>query len=345
MSLYAVAGFAEGLERATNTLLQIQMFKQKMAHEDKHQELQQEHMDAQYKYLNAALEVRAAQGDINASIKLDDLKEKKKMDDLKADAIQTGTKIKKFGLNAIEEQAKQDAAALHAQLQGQPQVGQQGQQPPPVAGFSAGGLPQPQQQPRWIYGANGPRQQPTSGITEAQDQRTWNHVVDKTDALLQSSRSGVGMAVNANIRANRALTLLNKKDMTPQDMDIVSTDFAAIFKGGVPDQIGSHEQQYNTIQKQWAGLVQYVTANPQNANSPEIKKKMISLSNDLKKLDTNILDDHFKYMEAAYKPVIAKHKDEWQGMKDSMYGSSVMQTGDEKHGGKELTKDNLFEGL
>ena len=342
MSSYAGVGFGQGLENATNTLLQIQMYKQKMAHEDKINELKQKHEDAQEDYWTKSLQVKVDQGDINADIKLKQLEEKSKIDDALKEVRETEAQYKKFTLHAIEEQAKADHAAAvqeaqqAQQGQGQPQGQQQGVNP---VGFmsnpDAVSSVAPQPPARWIAGANGPRQVPQSGITQAQDQRTWSHIVDKTDPLQQSSRSGIGMAVNANIRANRALTLLNKKDMTPQEMETVSADLAGIFQGGAPTQIGMHDQEYNTLQKTYAGIVQHLTANPQDAASPQIKERLIGVVNGLKKLDSGILDDHINYMEKAYKSVISKHKDEWEGMKENLRGSSVMQTGDEgKDGGK-----------
>ena len=342
-------GIGDGLQNATNTLLQIQMYKQKMAHEDKINELKQKHEDAQEDYWTKSLQVKVDQGDINADIKLKQLEEKSKIDDALKEVRETEAQYKKFTLHAIEEQAKADhAAAVQAaqqaqQGQGQPQGQQQGVNP---VGFmsnpSAVSSVAPQPPARWIAGANGPRQVPQSGITQAQDQRTWSHIVDKTDPLQQSSRSGIGMAVNANIRANRALTLLNKKDMTPQEMETVSADLAGIFQGGAPTQIGMHDQEYNTLQKTYAGIVQHLTANPQDAASPQIKERLIGVVNGLKKLDSGILDDHINYMEKAYKSVISKHKDEWEAMKENLRGSSVMKTGDESQdSGQGNQKDPL----
>jgi hypothetical protein len=76
-----------------------------------------------------------------------------------------------------------------------------------------------------------------------------------------------------------------------------------------------------------------LTANPQDAASPQIKERLIGVVKGLKELDSGILDDHINYMEKAYKSVISKHKEEWEGMKENLRGSSVMQTGDEGQGG------------
>ena len=67
-------GIGDGLAAATNTLLQIQMYKQKMAHDDKIQEIRQKHDDAQEDYWTKSLQVKVDQGDVNAAIKLDALK-------------------------------------------------------------------------------------------------------------------------------------------------------------------------------------------------------------------------------------------------------------------------------
>ena len=213
-------GIGEGLQNATNTLLQVQMFKQKMAHEDKQQELQQEHMDAQYKYLDKALGVKAEQGDVNAAIKLDELKEKKKLDDAKQQLLDIQTKIKKFGFAEYEKQAKADAqaqfqAAQQAQQggQGQPQGAGQGQ-PPPVAGFSAGGLPQAQTPARWVMGSNGPRQvTPKAGMQPQDIEKAAQGLLKGEPPSMISSYGGLRQRV-----INRAMELDGNYDPAKSEL-------------------------------------------------------------------------------------------------------------------------------
>lgn len=158
-----------------------------------------------------------------------------------------------------------------------------------------------------------------------QDQKTWNGIVKQIDVLAASSRSGLGMAVNANIRANRALSLLNKDITTPQEMQSIAADLAGIFQGGAPTDIGLHEQAYKTLQKQAAQLQQYITANPSNAMSPEIKQRLKGVVTELKKLDSDLIDSHFGYYEEAYPDLIARKGDTWEKMKNK-YKQSALQT-------------------
>lgn len=226
-------GIADGLQNATNTLLQVQMFKQKMAHEDKQQELQQEHMDAQYKYLDAALEVKASQGDINADIKRDQLKEQKKLNDAKTKLTDIQTQIKKFGFAEYEKQAKADAIA-QAQSAQQDQGGQPGSTSAnPAPFFSAGGSPA-QPPARWVMGVNGPRQvQPAGGMQPAD--------VDKAARLLASGKEVPsqlsGFSKQKQQVINRAMELNPDYDPAKSDMEF------AVNKMGA----GAFVKNYNNL--------------------------------------------------------------------------------------------------
>ena len=166
-SAYEGAGLADGLNNATNTLLQIQMYKQKMAHEDKINELKQKHEDAQEDYWTKSLQVKVDQGDVNAAIKLDALKEKAKANDALNKLRDTQNQLAKVNLKEQEDLHKLYLLQNTPQQQNQWQLQKmpQGGQPSnvsPVAGFSSalngrGTLPQEQakQQPQVIAGPKG----------------------------------------------------------------------------------------------------------------------------------------------------------------------------------------------
>ena len=237
-------GIGEGLQNATNTLLQIQMYKQKMAHDDKINELKQKHDDAQEDYWTKSLQVKVDQGDINADIKLKQLKEKSDIDASLKEMRNLEAQYKKFTLHALEEQTKADAAAAAQaaqqaqQGQGQPQGQQQGVNP---VGFmsnpSAVSSVAPQPTVRWIAGTNGPRQVVTQpGMSPEDIDTAAQALVDHKEvpSQLQLGMASKGMK---QIIINKAMA--KDKNYNPAQADM---DFAANKMGA-----GAFVKNYNNL--------------------------------------------------------------------------------------------------
>ena len=221
-------GIGDGLAAATNTLLQIQMYKQKMAHDDKINELKQKHEDAQEDYWTKSLQVKVDQGDINADIKLKQLKEKSDIDAALKEVRETEAQYKKFTLHAIEEQAKADhAAAVQAAQQAQQGQGGQGQTGGnPIAFASAGGAPV-QPPARWIAGSNGPRQVVTQpGMSPEDIDTAAQALVDHKEvpSQLQLGMASKGMK---QIIINKAMAKDPNYNPAQADMDFAANKMGA----------------------------------------------------------------------------------------------------------------------
>ena len=277
-------GIGDGLQNATNTLLQIQMYKQKMAHDDKINELKQKHEDAQEDYWTKSLQVKVDQGDINADIKLKQLKEKSDIDATLKEVRETESQYKKFTLHAIEEQAKADhAASVQAAQQAQQGQGGQGQTGGnPIAFASAGGAPV-QHPARWIAGANGPRQDTSNNSAKNELQmdkqvEAFGKAIDPT----QNVRNAMGVAKIANDRAQRLNSLISAYpdgNIDSRQTEELAIGIQAMLSGsGGGGSSGSQELTKGlipqTVVGNWSKIVEWWKNDPQGLNQQEFVKRL-----------------------------------------------------------------------
>lgn len=149
------------------------------------------------------------------------------------------------------------------------------------------------------------------------DQKQWTALTNKFNPAVVSSRSSLGMASNGNLRADRALSTLMQPMVTNAQLANSLADVAGIYQGGAPTQFGMHEQQYTTAYQQLQNTIQYLTANPTNVVTPEIKQKIVGTINDLKKVNNDYMAQTFKSVEGSQKKLIAKYPEEWASLKDT----------------------------
>ena len=273
-------GIGEGLQNATNTLLQIQMYKQKMAHDDKIQEIRQKHDDAQEDYWTKSLQVKVDQGDVNAAIKLDALKEKAKTNDALNKLRDTQNQLAKITLKEQEDAHKLWIAQnMPQQGQGQPQGGQQGQ-PPPVAGYSAGGLPQ---QPRMILGAHGLRQDTSDNSAKNELQmdkqvEAFGKAIDPT----QNVRNAMGVSKIANDRAQRLNALISAYpdgNLDSRQTEELAIGIQAMLSGSGGSGAGGSQELTKGLIPQtavgnWSKIVEWWKNDPQGLNQQEFVKRL-----------------------------------------------------------------------
>lgn len=149
-------------------------------------------------------------------------------------------------------------------------------------------------------------------------QKSWEKIVKSTDPALAYSRSTLGMAANGNLRADRAMVTLNNPKMTFQDAQNVVADIAGIYAGGAPSDQGMSHSEYQTVQSKLASLQQFLSGDPKDAVTPEIKKHIIGVINDLKSVNNTAISKHLDFQEKANPKVIAKNQDSWNQMKASL---------------------------
>lgn len=131
----------------------------------------------------------------------------------------------------------------------------------------------------------------------------WQKFAKDADVAQASSRTLIGTAGSINARADRALQSLKSKTLTNEQAAGIAADIAGILKGATPDEQAMKEQGYGTLYGRAAGLVQYVSGNPQDAVPDAIKKKLKDTILELKKVDNRILQDHADSLKSKYAPL------------------------------------------
>lgn len=149
-------------------------------------------------------------------------------------------------------------------------------------------------------------------------QKEWDKIVKANDIQTASSRSTLGMAANANLRADRAMATLNNPLLTYQDAQNIVADIAGIYAGGAPTDVGMSHSQYNTVQSKIANIQQFLTGRPTDAVPSQIKEHLKGVLGDLKKVNKDSIKNHLDYTEKAQSKVISKYKDEWENMKSTL---------------------------
>lgn len=162
---------------------------------------------------------------------------------------------------------------------------------------------------------------------EQKSDTIYANIIKGADPATASSRSVLGVAANANRRADTALaTLVNpyKGIITNQEAGNIMADVASIYQSGTPTEFGMSTQEYQSLIQSFAKTGQYFSAHPQDALPREFKDRLIDVLGRLKKVNSNIIMEHLNRIELGQKKVISKHQDEWNDFKNSMLQSSFV---------------------
>jgi hypothetical protein len=165
----------------------------------------------------------------------------------------------------------------------------------------------------------------------------------KEDPSKASSRSLLGTVISADNRANRALDILNKPDITKEEMSLVVGDVAGIIQGGAPHESEMKNQGYNNLLGDALHMKQYILGNPQAYTDPAVKQRLINLIGDMKKTNQKVINQHLDSIEKTHPDVIKKHQTEWDAFKEQ-WGGGVAGTAGES-ADKVLTKDVAMQYL
>lgn len=161
---------------------------------------------------------------------------------------------------------------------------------------------------------------------EKTNDNEWDKLDKITDPNIATNRSPLGMAGRANMSADRALTTLNQPDVTNQEAGNVMADVASIYQSGSPTEFGMSEQGYKTLYAQAQGLKQYLTGNPQDAMTPEIKQRLKNVLQGMKDTNSKVIKQNLQYIEASHGNLIKKDRDKWNSMKSSVLGDYADQS-------------------
>lgn len=135
---------------------------------------------------------------------------------------------------------------------------------------------------------------------------TWQKLQDKINTSNAPAARAIGQAAVNNMRADRALKLLDRSTgLTAGEYDIVSSDLAAIFKGGVPDVLSLEHQRYSTLAADFAKLKQYLLSRPEEIETEKIQERLKKITMEVKEIDNGIIMNYMDSVAAGYEPFIA----------------------------------------
>lgn len=147
-------------------------------------------------------------------------------------------------------------------------------------------------------------------------QKQWVDTAKDMDLSKASSRTPLGVATTNNMKAGRALKLLDSnKTFTPQDMSLITTDLTAMMKGGSPDEELLRQQQYGNLQTSGVQLLQKILSKPENLNTPEVKQHLREIIKGIVEVDNGVIRGHIDNIESGRADVIAKRPKDWEKLK------------------------------
>lgn len=149
---------------------------------------------------------------------------------------------------------------------------------------------------------------------ERQTETSWQKLQKEINVSNAPAARAIGQAAVNNMRADRALKLLNKKALTANEYDVVVSDLAAIFKGGVPDVLSLEHQRYETLKGDLNSLIQYVTSEPAEVGTPEVKDRLHGITQEVKEIDNGIILNYMDSVAAGYEPYIKANPDRFAKM-------------------------------
>jgi hypothetical protein len=156
------------------------------------------------------------------------------------------------------------------------------------------------------------------------DETNWPKLVKLISPLNASSRSVLGVAGTSNMRADRALSILNDPKTTVNEIkSLVDTDILGIMKGGVPDAEQLKNGLIKTFGTDALEKLQYWSSNPKEFSNPAVRQRLIEITHGLKDVDNKIINDMLGVGASAYIPMINRHPDWWEQVKKGITGTTT----------------------
>jgi len=173
---------------------------------------------------------------------------------------------------------------------------------------------------------------PYSGIRleQQEDQWTegqWQKLLTQVNPLTAGSRKVVGVAGSANMRADRALVLLEKPNITPQEYKLITVDVAGIMKAGVPDMEEVRTTQFKNIQSEWAKL-QQLSGDASAINTPSVRQKYKEIISGLKQIDQRIITKNLGLEAVGFEKIIGDDPPRWERLTGAVGATLNMDKGD-----------------
>jgi hypothetical protein len=163
---------------------------------------------------------------------------------------------------------------------------------------------------------------PLAGFKPEQIQKGWVQLGHDVNALGATSRKALGVAANANMRADRALERLSP-NMTPEDKDLVVTDIMGLMKGGSPDEIQIKRGMYNTLSQEATALLERVIGDPTALNNPEVLDKLKETVTSIKEIDNNVIKRNLGINAIMYEPFIKADPGRFQRLTNAIMETTL----------------------
>jgi hypothetical protein len=123
--------------------------------------------------------------------------------------------------------------------------------------------------------------------------RNVNALTSGTGALATSGKN--------NLRIARVKSLLERTDqLTPQEMELVTTDLAGVVQGGVPLKDTVEGQAIGTVASRLANTLKQISNNPQTFNDLGFRRRIITLANEMIAADNQVQERAFANVAANF---------------------------------------------
>lgn len=147
---------------------------------------------------------------------------------------------------------------------------------------------------------------------DAQRDRTamWGRSIDAGLAKDLVKRTGLttkqlsSLQTN-NLRADRAIDILSKPNITWNELALGEIDLAGLMQGGAP-----HVDEFKAVhfpgwQENWSKWKTYATGHPNENVPPDIQNKVLNLVQGVKKIDNKFIDANAEFSKNTLEPMIS----------------------------------------
>lgn len=160
----------------------------------------------------------------------------------------------------------------------------------------------------------------------------WNRSTDarqinelqKETGLTTKQQSALQMN---NLRADRAISILQKPNITYQELALGEIDLAGIMQGGVPHVDEVKNTSFPGWQKQWSSLKTYATGHPNENVPPAIRQKMLDLTQKVIEIDNKFLQENAQFRKSMIGPTVRGGINQFKPAIDRMTKTLTTQPG------------------
>lgn len=149
------------------------------------------------------------------------------------------------------------------------------------------------------YVANQTRNKIAGTLDQRQQLAVANTINKNVNAL--TGTGALGLAGKNNLRIARVKSLLERPtQLTPQELDLVTTDLAGVVQGGAPLRDSVEGQQIGTVATKMADLLKQASNQPQTFNDAGFRTRIIQLANEMVAADNDVQEKAFNTVKANF---------------------------------------------